>query len=282
MFDSSQLDAIRDYVASVFLFLVSAFAILWEIGLRRPKTYSVGTNASRDRYLQKRFREMRGLDGIPLLLFIFLLLLEAILCADLAIKSGQDLQLFVKDKDAATASVPMGHLEDDVYFLQAIAIARGGAIGAFTTMYAFATALGNGRTLPLILWLATILVAIAVGCTRFAHVDTNRSDDGTRSVMVTLTIVADVSLGVYAGIVAYLRRATVVRKRKQDQAKSMAAEAKAVEASRKMEVYYKDQPIDNANSYRAPTQFQSPLPPVSVRKAFASEQLPLLALQAQP
>ena len=225
VFDSSQLDAIRDYVASVFLFLVSAFAILWEIGLRRPKTFSVGTNASRDKYLQKRFREMRGLDGILLLLFIFLLLLEAIFCADLAIKSGHDLQLYIYDAEATTASAPLRHLESDVYFLQAVAVAHGGVIGAFTTMYAFATALGKGRMLPLILWLATILVVLAIGYARFGHVDTDRADDGTRAFTMTLTVIVDVALGAYAGITAYLRRAEARRKIKADEAARQKAEA---------------------------------------------------------
>ena len=230
VFDSSQLDAIRDYVASVFLFLVSAFAILWEIGLRRPKSFDIPNADARKKYLQERFREMRGLDGILLLLFIFLLLLEAIFCADLAIKSGHDLQLYIYDKEATTASVgPLRLLESDVYFLQAVAVAHGGVIGAFTTMYAFATALGKGRMLPLILWLATILVALAIGYARFGHVDTDRADDGTRAFTMTLTVIVDVALGAYACITAYLRRSEARLNLKKEAAAQAAAKSQAIQ-----------------------------------------------------
>ena len=235
VFDSSQLDAIRDYVASVFLFLVSAFAILWEIGLRRPESFGIPSADARKKYLQERFRQMRGMDGMLLLLFIFLLLLEAIFCADLAIKSGHDLQLYIYDKEATTASAPLRHLEGDVYFLQAVAIAHGGAIGAFTTMYAFATALGNHRLLPLILWLATILIALAIGYARFGHVDTNRADDGTRAFTMTLTVIADVALGAYAIITAYLRRSEVKRDKKQDDAEDAAEMKEAAEEAKEEE-----------------------------------------------
>ena len=246
VFDSSQLDAIRDYVASVFLFLVSAFAILWEIGLRRPESITDANGEAEEKYLQERFRQMRGMDGMLLLLFLFLLLLEAILCADLAIKSGHDLQLYIYDAEATTASKPLRNLEGDVFFLQAVSIAHGGAIGAFTTMYAFATALGKGRLLPLVLWLATILIALAVGYSRFAHVDTDRADDGTRAFTMTITVVTDVALAAYACVTAWLRRSEVKQiVDEQEEEKQEELEEEAEDAAREDEkwidgVYYKD------------------------------------------
>ena len=122
---------------------------------------------------------------------------------------------------------PLRHLESDVYFLQAVAVAHGGVIGAFTTMYAFATALGKGRMLPLILWLATILVALAIGYARFGHVDTDRADEGTRAFTMTLTVIVDVALGAYAGITAYLRRSEArLNLKKEEAARQKAAEAR--------------------------------------------------------
>ena len=79
--------------------------------------------------------------------------------------------------------------------------------------------------LPLILWLATILVALAIGYARFGHVDTDRADDGTRAFTMTLTVIVDVALGAYAGITAYLRRAEARRKIKADEAARQKAEA---------------------------------------------------------
>lgn len=287
VFDSSQFDAIRDYVASVFLFLVSAFAILWEIGLRRPKTFSVGKPGSRDKYLQKRFREMRGLDGIPLLLFLFLLLLEAIFCADLAIKSGHDLQLYIYDAEATTASKPLRNLEGDVFFLQAVAIAHAGAIGAFTTMYAFATALGNGRMLPLALWLGTILGGLAVGYARFAHVDADRADDGTRAFTMTLTVVVDVALAAFAGVTAYLRRSAAKQKIKEDEAARQKAEAEA-QALRKIANFRGRRnalapavPAAVPARTELPSGWGSGMRANQSREAFRSERLPLLALHIE-
>jgi len=63
--------------------------------------------------------------------------------------------------------------------------------------------------LPLFLWLATILVTLLVGYTRFGHYNANTPDDGTRGFTTALTVVVDVALGVYACIVAYLRRKKV-------------------------------------------------------------------------
>ena len=285
VFDSSQLDAIRDYVASVFLFLVSAFAILWEIGLRRPKSFGIPKADARKKYLQERFREMRGLDGILLLLFIFLLLLEAIFCADLAIKSGHDLQLYIYDAEATTASAPLRLLESDVYFLQAVAVAHGGVIGAFTTMYAFATALGKGRMLPLILWLATILVALAIGYARFGHVDTDRADDGTRAFTMTLTVIVDVALGAYACITAYLRRSEARLNLKKEAAAQAAAKSQAIQKiaswRERRNAIAPAVPAAVPARTELPSGWGSGMRANQSREAFRSERLPLLALHVE-
>ena len=102
-------------------------------------------------------------------------------------------------------------------------------------MYAFATALGNHRLLPLILWLATILIALAIGYARFGHMDTNRADDGTRAFTMTLTVIADVALGAYAIITAYLRRSEVKRDKKQDDAEDAAKMKEAAEEAKEEE-----------------------------------------------
>lgn len=275
VFDSSQLDALRDYVASVFLFLVSAFAILWEIGLRRRESITDPNGEAKEKYLQERFRQMRGMEGMLLLLFLFLLLLETIFCADLAIKSGHDLQLYIYDAEATTASKPLRNLEDDVFFLQAVAIAHAGALGAFTTMYAFATALGKGRLLPLTLWLATILIALAVGYSRFAHVDANRADDGTRAFTMTLTVVTDVALAAYACVTAWLRRSEVKQivdeqeEEKQEELGAAAAKAEAEEEEEQSREYDKD---ENWRQRYKDFIFKS---------SANSDHLPLLALRPQ-
>ena len=233
VYDSSQLDAIRDYVASIFIFLVSAFAVVWEVGLRKKKR-PAREITSIEEATGKKLRRMRGMNGILLILFILLLLLETIFCADLAIKSGYDLQLYIYDAEATSATKPLRQLENDVYFLQAVALAHGSAIGAFTTMYAFATALGQGRLLPLMLWLATIIVALAVGFTRFSHTDPDVVDEGTRGFTIALTVVVDVALGAYAFVVAYIRRSIVMRmlnrKVESDVATSQANLQEALEA----------------------------------------------------
>ena len=208
VYDSNQLDAVRDYVASIFIFLVSGFAVVWELALRRPKKIGAGTKTQKE-MLQDVLRSERGLSGVLLLLFLFLILLECIFCGDLAIKSGHDLQLYIYDAEATSAAKPLRVLEGDVYFLQAVVISHAAVIGAFTTMFAFATALGNLRLLPLFLWLGTILVTLLVGYTRFGHYNANTPDDGTRGFTTALTVVVDVALGAYACIVAYLRRKKV-------------------------------------------------------------------------
>ena len=146
----------------------------------------------------------------------------------------------------------MLRLEAVLLFDSALDVTHRGIPGQLYLQHV-ATALGNHRLLPLILWLATILIALAIGYARFGHMDTNRADDGTRAFTMTLTVIADVALGAYAIITAYLRRSEVKRDKKQDDAEDAAdmkeaaedaAEAAAREDDKWMPgfegVYYKD------------------------------------------
>lgn len=231
VFDSSQVDAIRDYIATILLLLVSLFAIVWELFLKR---YDAPAQ-SRDDAEADQFREQRGMSGILLLLFVFGLLLEAIVCSQISIDSGFNLQenvLFEGTAGSNSVQTDMLALENDVYFFHAVAIAHAAVIGIFTTLFAVAGPVAEGRYLGLVLWLCAILASLAVGFARFAHTPTPSAsaNTGNRDFAVVVTAVLDVALAVYAVYVACTRYRTASAQEAQEGDAKQEAVKRSLEA----------------------------------------------------
>ena len=82
-------------------------------------------------------------------------------------------------------------LENDVYFFHAVAIATA-VIGIFTTLFAVAGPVAEGRYLGLVLWLC-ILASLAVGFARCAHADALGEREHGQQAAVVVTAVLDTS-----------------------------------------------------------------------------------------
>jgi len=139
--------------------------------------------------------------------------------------------------------------------------------------------------LPLMLWLATIVVALAVGFTRFSHTDPDVVDEGTRGFTIALTVVVDVALGAYAFVVAYIRRSIVMRMLNRKVESDVAtSQAKLQE---KLEAPPEARPgvVTRARAYVGDrfNRFFGRKPPVKASASLLgrSEGLPLLALNVK-
>jgi len=183
------------------------FAIVWELFLRKQDFRPTDTNKAQ----QDKWKDKRGISGILLLLVLFLLLLEVIVCAQVAIDSGFNLQenvLFTGGAGVRDVKLDVETLNNDIYFLQAVAISHSAVIGLFTTLFAVAGTLAEGKYFGLGLWLAAIFAAILIGLSRFAHlppdsyVPVNR---GLRDFCIALTVITDGALAAYAFFVACSR-----------------------------------------------------------------------------
>ena len=225
VFDSSLVDALRDYFSSIFLMLISLFAIVWELFLRKQKLPAF----TPDQQQQKKWKNKRGISGILLLLVLFLLLLEVIICAQVAIDSGFNLQenvLFTGGAGVRDVNLDVQTLNNDIYFLQAVAISHSAVIGLFTTLFAVAGTISKGKYFGLGLWLAAIFAALLIGLSRFAHlppesyVPVNR---GLRDFCIALTLITDGALAAYAFFVACSRYRVQSFTEKVDNAKKEAA-----------------------------------------------------------
>ena len=164
VFDLSQVDAIRDYIATILL-LVAGFAIVWELfqsGTTRPQRAAT---------MPGRPVRGAGMSGI-LLLLVFGLLLEAIVCSQISIDSGFNLQENVLEGTAGSTSVQtdMLALENDVYFFH-VAIAHAAVIGIFTTLFAVAGPVARALPRPGALALRHPRVARGGVCPLCAHAD---------------------------------------------------------------------------------------------------------------
>ena len=312
VFDSSLVDALRDYFSSIFLMLISLFAIVWELFLRKQDFRPTDTNKAQ----QDKWKDKRGISGILLLLVLFLLLLEVIVCAQVAIDSGFNLQenvLFTGGAGVRDVKLDVETLNNDIYFLQAVAISHSAVIGLFTTLFAVAGTLAEGKYFGLGLWLAAIFAAILIGLSRFAHlppdsyVPVNR---GLRDFCIALTVITDGALAAYAFFVACSRyREQSVEETIEDEIEDEMAAKTSFVRQEAMDV--PEQPIlppaiDQANVPAVPWNAQLAekvrKPQVAfsylggvvvggrgqknvrpaVRKAVGSEYLPLLSLSPQP
>ena len=208
--------------------LISLFAIVWELFLRKQKLPAF----TPDEAQQDKWKEKRGISGILLLLVLFLLLLEVIVCAQVAIDSGFNLQenvLFTGGAGVRDVKLDVETLNNDIYFLQAVAISHSAVIGLFTTLFAVAGTLAKGKYFGLGLWLASIFAAILIGLSRFAHlppdsyVPVNR---GLRDFCIGLTVITDGALAAYAFFVACSRyRVQSVVEKIEDNIKDAQQEA---------------------------------------------------------
>ena len=130
-----------------------------------------------------------------------------------------------------------------------------------------------------------LVVALAVGFTRFSHTDPDVVDEGTRGFTITLTVVVDVALGAYAFVVAYIRRsivmATVDKKQERETAASQAQRQAVLSAAPEA----RPGVVTRARAYVGDrfNRFFGRKPPVKASASLLgrSEGLPLLALNVK-
>ena len=287
VFDSSLVDALRDYFSSVFLMLISLFAIVWELFLRRQKLPAF----TPDQQQQKKWKNKRGISGILLLLVLFLLLLEVIVCAQVAIDSGFNLQenvLFTGGAGVRDVNLDVQTLNNDIYFLQAVAISHSAVIGLFTTLFAVAGTISKGKYFGLGLWLASIFAALLIGFSRFAHlppesyVPVNR---GLRDFCIALTLITDGALAAYAFFVACSRYRVQSFTEKVDEANKpkpppVAAPARPPTQRRGASASIQQVQPKQSRFARARALLSRQSKPKQM--AYGSDYLPLLSLSPQP
>lgn len=285
VFDSSLVDALRDYFSSIFLMLISLFAIVWELFLRKQKLSPFLSDD--DKKQQDRWKNKRGISGILLLLVLFLLLLEVIICAQVAIDSGFNLQenvLFTGGAGVRDVNLDVQTLNNDIYFLQAVAISHSAVIGLFTTLFAVAGTVSKGKYFGLGLWLAAIFAAILIGLSRFAHlppesyVPVNR---GLRDFCIALTLITDGALAAYAFFVACSRYRVQSFDEKVDNAKKEAAAEAAAPAQRRGAVANVPQVQPKPSRFARARAFFA-RESIPKQMAYGSDYLPLLSLSPQP
>lgn len=269
VFDTTQVDAVRDNTCSILILIASIYAILWETLLRKPKvTFITTLNVQKLTSLTKRLKATknpferdilkkkistlslevarnrlkkillteRALQGLVLIFVLVLFLLELTFASLVSVNSGLRFRTEIMDSNTNNPQEVLLHVEEDIYFLQALSISHSASLGAMSTFYAISGPSAQQRLAPLVLWLASIVVFIAIGWSRLAHSASVPMDpSGFRGARDALSWVTDAVLLVYAVFIAYKRwnviRAEIKKSAVKDATKGESAVEKAVDAS---------------------------------------------------
>ena len=322
VFDTTQVDAVRDNTCSILILIASIYAIIWETLLRKPKVTFITTlnlqklkdltarlrntknpfekeilkkkisalslEVARNR-LKKILNTQRALEGLILIFVLVLFLLELTFASLVSVNSGLEFRTEIMDSNTNNPQEVLLLVEEDIYFLQALSISHSASLGAMSTFYAISGPSAQQRLTPLFLWLASIVVFIAIGWFRLVHSASVPMDpSGFRGARDALSWVTDAVLLFYAVFIAYKRwnviRAEIKKTAKTDANKGESEAGKVVDASQKaVKEADNARPFD-ANDWSRFTSGSSQVNPGDAAPAASflgdNEYLPLLSVSS--